>query len=91
VACGLALILDLIPAVRPSWIPRRSAATWSAGLVGPADRPARHRELPGAWPPDMVVGSGIRSRPAWFGPPPRRTGTTLRPPRRPACCFIPSW
>jgi len=25
--CGLALILDLIPAVRPSWIPRRSAAT----------------------------------------------------------------
>jgi membrane-associated phospholipid phosphatase len=25
--CGLALVLDLIPAVRPSRIPRRSAAT----------------------------------------------------------------
>lgn len=38
--CGLALVLDLIPAVRPSRIPRRSAATRSRG---PAAQPAGSR------------------------------------------------
>ena len=46
--CGLALVLDLIPAVPPSRIPRRSAATWSRGTaVRPAGSRGPDRAAPG--------------------------------------------
>ena len=46
--CGLALALDLIPAVRPSRIPRRSAAPRSPGTAGrPAGYPGPDRAAQG--------------------------------------------
>ena len=46
--CGLALVLDLIPAVRPSRIPRRSAAARSRGTaVQPAGSRGPDRAAPG--------------------------------------------
>ena len=46
--CGLALVLDLIPAARPSRIPRRSAATRSPGTaVRPAGSRGPDRAAPG--------------------------------------------
>jgi len=46
--CGLALVLDLIPAARPSRTPRRSAATRSRGpAVQPAGSRGPDRAAPG--------------------------------------------